>query len=172
MNYEELLSKESGQHSKYFSNARVIELFSVQRADPPVRSFFKDCVYVGLDTVVGSGVDVVASVLGDVDLNALAPFDIVVSCGRLHDEAWWGRSLEVCNRLRPGGLVVLEWEKSKDGPTEVQVIETLKSYDVISVSDSSEDDEQEDENWIVVARKKEKPVMKVESKKKVIGEDK
>ena len=99
-------------------------------------------------------------------MSALAPFDVVVSCKRLDDEAWWRRSLDLCNRLRPGGLVVLEWTKSKSGPTGAQVIEALEVYDVFVVSESSEDDE-EDENWTVVAqkkdtRKKEKVVVKKE----------
>ncbi len=151
MNYEELLTDMVKKYPDHVKNARVLELFSLSNSGPYVRSFFTDCTHVGIDTVVGSGVDVKSKILGDVDLSSLAKFDTLVSCQRLDEDPHWEKDLKKLSKfVKPGGIIVLEWARSDDGPDRDAVVKVLKisGFHLTSGDESDEDDD----NWTVVAQ--------------------
>ncbi len=151
MNYEELLTDVAKNYPDHVKNARVLEAFSVSNKAPFVRSFFPDCTHVGLDTVIGPGVDIKSNILGDVDISLLEKFDVLVSCRRLDEDPHWIKNLTNLSRsLRPGGLIVLEWAKSDDGPNGEDVTTLVEELGFGLVS--HEEPDEDDGNWTVVAR--------------------
>ncbi|MDB6062419.1 MAG: hypothetical protein JWM78_2522 [Verrucomicrobiaceae bacterium] len=89
----------------YFSNKKVLEIGSWD-VNGSVRSFFKNCEYVGADVAAGPGVDLVCR--GEAIQLPDASFDVVISCECFeHNAAWQATFRNMLRLLKPGGLCVI-----------------------------------------------------------------
>ena len=90
---------------QYFTQAKVLEVGSLDICGS-VRSFFKDCSYVGIDVAMGKGVDIVCQGQ-DYDAET-GSFDHVISCEAMEHNPMWRETLaNMCRLLRPGGLLTM-----------------------------------------------------------------
>ncbi|WP_434613491.1 methyltransferase domain-containing protein [Tabrizicola sp. M-4] len=89
----------------YFDRSKVIEIGSMD-INGSVRSFFKDCDYIGVDVADGRGVDLVGQ--GQLVEFESGTFDVAISCECFEHNPFWAETFANMLRMtRPGGIVIV-----------------------------------------------------------------
>jgi SAM-dependent methyltransferase len=100
---QDFISKVKENYGNYFQNKCVVEIGSLN-INGTVRSFFNDCVYVGVDVGIGRGVDVVS--LGH-KYKMPNSFDVAISCECFEHDPHWKETFENMIELcKPDGLII------------------------------------------------------------------
>jgi len=93
------------QFPRFFHSSRILEIGSLD-INGSIRSFFTNCVYVGIDIGPGPGVDVICS--GDDYKEPDSSFDSVVSTECFEHTPKWVNIFKNMARLaRSGGLIIM-----------------------------------------------------------------
>lgn len=101
----EFVTSVKSRHPYYFTNARVLEVGSLD-INGSIRDLFKDCLYTGIDIDWGPGVDTVC--LGHEYRAPDGAFNTVVACETFEHDPYWKQTFKNMIRLcRPGGIVLV-----------------------------------------------------------------
>lgn len=122
----------------YFENKAVLEVGS-QDINGSVRSYFKNCDYLGIDLGEAKGVDMVVSIN---DFPMPNKYDVVISSEMLEHCEKWDKALSMMYKnTKPGGIFILtcagpnrqEHGTNKHTPQDSKF--TLDHYRNISIED-------------------------------------